>query len=85
MSEPPIAPIRLLGRHIGRKTGSELGFIERQESVRWREDWGNGCARRRILDQRGDRLTSVRGKRGDVDEPTDAGVSAGFGDDRSTV
>lgn len=76
---------RLLRLHIGREAGGKLGSVERQEPLLGRKDRRNRCARRRILDQAGDRFAAIRGKCGDIDKAGDTEVVTGFGDDGSTV
>jgi LysR substrate binding domain len=73
--------LRFLRRHIGCKACGKLISVERQEVICRRKDRWHRCARRRILDQGGDRFTPVRGECGDVDQALDAWVVAGFGDD----
>ncbi len=58
----------LLRLNVGRKRSGEFRLVEEQEAIlRWQ--YGrHGCARRRVLDQRGDGLALVRRKGCDVDQ-----------------
>jgi hypothetical protein len=77
--------VGLGGVDVGGERRRELRRVEEQEAVLRRQDRRHRRARRRVGDQRADRFALVGSEGGDVDEPGDLRVGAGFGDDDAAV
>src|SRR6266850_129940 len=71
--------------HVSRERRGELRLIKEEITVLWWQDRRHRCVWRRILNETVHRLTFVRRKRGDIDEPRDFRIVAGLGDYCSTV
>src|SRR4029079_1210950 len=76
---------RLLQTHVASERRRELRLVEQQVTVNWRQDRGHRRARHRVLDQRRYGLTLVGGEGGDIYQPHNLRIIAGFGDDRPAV
>ena len=71
--------------HVTRERRCELRLIKEEITVLWWQDRRHRCVWRRILNETVHRLTFVRRKRGDIDEPRDFRIVARLGDNRPAV
>jgi len=69
--------------HVGGEGRREPVPVQEEEPIDRRQDRRHRRARRRVGDQRADRLPGVGRERRDVDERGGIGVVAGLGDDRA--